>query len=103
LKEIFFIPDKSERDNEITPNDIKLNQLRVGVNNKKYFTNEDCTILIVFNEEEYICPFRIRNKDGKSRSYTIQIGEQLMNLLSPNKNTILEFHKIDMKKYNIIK
>jgi len=42
MNEIFFISEG--KNNNITPNDIEVGQLRVGVINQKYFPNDNCGI-----------------------------------------------------------
>ncbi len=100
MNKIFFIPDKN---NKITPNDIEVGQLRIGVSNKKYFPNEDCDIKIIIESEEYTCPFRIRDHGGKDRSYTLLLGKPLMNKLNIKTIDVLECQKIDDQKYLLLK
>ncbi|MFH1590949.1 MAG: hypothetical protein ABIC95_03395 [archaeon] len=103
MNEQFYIPDTCERNNKITTNDMNQGNLRIGVNNKKYFPIEDCDIKIKIEDREISCPLRTRDHDGKPRSYTIHIGKELMETLISNNHTILTCQKIGDKKYILFK
>jgi len=99
INKIFFIPSGN---NKLTTNDINKGYLRITIKNKKYFPNEDCdNLIIIIKDTEYICKFRTRNKDGKNRSYTINLGKDLMKTLNIHPSSILTCQKIGDKKYSL--
>lgn len=105
MSELFFIPDNSEKNNNITDDDIKNGYLRITKNNKKYFPNEDCDVIVIIENNKHVRSFRTRDNDGKPRSYTLHLGVNLINkLIQGNpKTVILECEKIGDKKYKISK
>ena len=100
MKEIFFVPDPLKNVN-ITRNDIDSKQIRLTINNKKYFPNEDEDILIKYKDITYVCKFRTNDSDGKTRSYKILLKEDLFSILNIKTTSIIEFIQLDKKKYEI--
>jgi hypothetical protein len=102
MNEIFFIP--SGKNNEIRQNDLDNGYLRITADNKKYFPYEDCDdIIIIVDDIEHNCQFRLRNQDGNNRSYTINLGQELISKLDIKTSDILECKKIGDKTYTLSK
>jgi len=101
MAEIFFIPCGN---NKLTQNDIDNGCLRITKENKKYFPDEDCdNLIIIINNIEYPCLFRVRAQGRQDRSAMISIGKELMNKLDMKTLDILECQKVGDKKYTISK
>jgi hypothetical protein len=98
----FFIPDCSEKSNKITQKDITNGRLRITAKNKKYFPNEECDVVIIVADKEYICKFKL-NSDDKERSYIILLPKELSASLQLKTTDVLECQKIDEKKYHFSK
>ena len=100
---IFFVPNKAERDTKISKIDIKKGHLKIGAINKRQFSDTDCEIIIIFETEEYTCSLKTTEKGHVARVYTIELDKELASKLSLNTYDILEFRALDNGKYKVEK
>ena len=104
MPDTFYIPNTSERKgNRITKKDIEKRQLRVGVNNKKYFPSENSNIKINISNRSFNCKLDINNKDGRTRSYRLILGKEGMNQLNITEGDRVKITKITNFEYNLEK